>query len=189
MLWTSAIVPPCFPATSKQNTHCLPSSPMGSTSGCTSSPRRAQLLQPLRFEGAYCQNQQVNHFVLTSAPDLSQFGITRIYGVHDPSSVTPGSSPPGSLTGCVDASPLALRRYIPPPWPTATLISCHAWGLQPRIGTWHVHTRLLRNPEVSQPPLPVFNTEGVPLLCPITGLRQESHRLPAQMRLSAGSCR
>ena len=26
---------------------------------------------------AYCQNQQVNHFVLTSTPDLSQFGITK----------------------------------------------------------------------------------------------------------------
>ena len=103
--------------------------------------------EPLRLDQRYCPK--------------SSIGITRIYGVYNPSSVPPGSSPPGSLTGCVDASPLASRRYIPPPRPTATLISCHAWGFQPRIGTWHVHTRLLRNPEVSRPPLPVLSPSRV----------------------------
>ena len=33
---------------------------------------------PLCISGkGICQNQQVNHFVLTSTPDLSQFGITK----------------------------------------------------------------------------------------------------------------
>ena len=164
-LWTPATVPPYFPAASKQNTHCLPSSPIGSTSGCTNFSRRAHLLHLQRLGRAYCQNQQVNHFVLTSAAVL---GAER-----DHSYIRCARSliELASLSGCVDASPLALRRYIPPPWPTATLISCHAWGFQPRIGTWHIHTRLLRNPEVSQPPVPVLTlwSEGQSL-CPITGL-------------------
>ena len=103
---------------------------------------------------AYCQNQQVNHFVLTSTPDLSQFGITKDKVFTIPRK-QPRFQSAGSPTGCVDASPLALRRYIPPPRPTATLISCHAWGFQPRNGIWHVHTRLLRTQRYpNRPSLP-----------------------------------
>ena len=88
-------------------------------------------------------------------------------------------------TGCVDASPLALRRYIPPPRPTATLISCHAWGFQPNIGTWHVHTRLLGIP--TAPPFLITISSEIQSLCPITGLRQESHRLHTRVKAEASA--
>ena len=41
----------------------------------------------------------------------------------------PGSSPPVPPTGSVDASPLALRRYIPPPGPPPLLLVAMRWGL------------------------------------------------------------
>ena len=69
----------------------------------------------------------MNHFVLTSAPDLSQFGITKIR----------------CLLSLVKATPVPVSRFAhwlrrrvpsclaalhPTQRPTVTLISCHALG-------------------------------------------------------------
>ena len=111
--------------------HCRRSSPLGSTSRCnTSSPRRALLLQPLCFEKAYCQNQQVKPL----CPDQRSW----------PESVWNSSKIrwSGSLIGYSQLQstrctywlrqrvPSCLAALHPNPRPTVTLIRCHALGCQ-----------------------------------------------------------
>ena len=99
---------------------------------------------------AYCQNQQVNHFVLTSTPDLSQFRITKDKVFMILCESNPGSSQPVRPLAASTRPLLPYAALHPTQRPTVTLISCHALGASLQ-GIRLVQFRLLRNPAAFQP--------------------------------------
>ena len=81
---------------------------------------------------ACCQNQQVNHFVLTSTPDLSQFGITKDEVFTIPRESSPGSSQ-------TDHPLAALTRPLLPCGVTSHLMA-HCDSYLARYLIWAVQT-------------------------------------------------